>query len=152
MAASFALKSDYEIVSSSRSTFCAATKRDFSGRADLLFILMQRHQEAAAFVLKILEAKQSSHAGEVVRMNGAFGSIPFYRSQASKEFTFETLYRRVAFRLADQLLETGEFVPIEDGFEGLSGGLEGHGGFSGRYRPAVSPACSLLSTHCIRPA
>ena len=127
-------------------------QQGFSGRADVLFILVQRHQEAAAFVLEILEAKQSSHASEVVGMNGAFGSIPFYRSQASKELTFETLYCRVALRLADQLLETGEFGSIEDGSEGLSGGLEGHRGFSGRYRRAVLPACSLLNTHCIRPA
>ena len=106
-------------------------QQGFSGRTDVLFILVQRRQEAAAFVLEILEAKQSSHAGEVVGMNGAFGSIPFYRSQASKELTFETLYCRVALRLADQLLETGEFGSIEDGSEWTEWRSGGSSRFSG---------------------
>jgi hypothetical protein len=95
--------------------FLSCLQQRFGGWADVLFILVQCRQKAAALVLEIIETQKRGHAGKVMGMNCAFGRVAFYRSEASKELPFETLYCRVALRLADQLPETGEFGSVENG-------------------------------------
>jgi hypothetical protein len=86
------------------------------GTRDVLRAPVSGGEKAPALLLEVLEAQQTGHACQPVRMLCLIGSMRLDRRQARLQLFPESLERGLAFGLANQRLEVGEFRRVENGF------------------------------------